>query len=241
MSDPKNLTYYFANLKKGSLSRVADKVKHPWEIVNAKDSLILTFSKSKIATKIGKNVAIFGPVIIGKGTTIEPFVVIEGPAIIGSNCNVRSFAKVHPRTIIGDEVVIGHAAEVKNSFVSNLAKIESFAFVGDSVIGEGVRIASGVICANRRFDQAEILVKLEEKNFPTGRDKFGAVIGDYCRIGAHCTLAPGAVIGQHVWIYPNLFIKGFIPSDSFVKAKTTVTFGPKKRVILAKFDQEGKI
>lgn len=235
-----SLKYYFSNLPSNH-AELFSEAKTPWQLINLKDKFCFNFKKSKIGSKLSDQVIVKGQVIIGRNTKIDPFVVITGPVVIGDNCQIASFSQIRPKTVIGNNVVVGHAAEIKNSFIFDNAKIQSGSFVGDSVIGEGVRIASGVICANRRFDQEVISIKINEKKFSTKKDKFGVIIGDYSRIGAQCTLAPGTIIGQHTWIYPNLFIKGFIESDSLVQGKTQIKISAKKRIILSEIDFEGNV
>ena len=50
------------------------------------------FAGQKIAVlaDIGEHVSISGPVHIGKGSKIHPFVTIEGPVIIGEDVSIRS-------------------------------------------------------------------------------------------------------------------------------------------------------
>ena len=71
-----------------------------------------------------------------------------------------------------------------------------FNFVGDSILGSDVNLEAGSIVCNYRNERAdkEIRVRVGAGLHATGCDKFGAVIGDGCRIGANAVLAPGAVL-----------------------------------------------
>lgn len=156
-------------------------------------------------------------VSIGQGSIIDPFVVIESNVSIGKNCHIRSGALIRANTILQDKVVVGHGAEVKNAFVFSEAKIASHTFVGDSILGAGARIGSGVIIGNRRFDQKEIAWQLNNEKIPSGLDKLGALIGDYARLGANVTTNPGTVIGAYTWISGGQSISGYIPHKKFIK------------------------
>ncbi len=156
---------------------------------------------------------------IGMGTEIGPFVVIEDNVLIGKNCVIRAGALIRSNTIIGDDCVIGHGAEIKHAFIFDQAKIQGNVFVGDSIIGKGARLGTGVVIGNRRFDQQEISWQTEDGLVASGSDKVGALIGDYARLGANVTTNPGTVIGAFTWIIGGQAIGGFIPARTFVKGK----------------------
>lgn len=118
---------------------------------------------------------------------------------------------------------------MKHSIVQNKAKVQSFTFIGDSIIGKSTRIGSGTILANRRFDQANIEIKINEKKINTKRDFFGAIIGDNTRLGANSTTVPGTFIGPYTWILPTVQVRGFIPKEKriFPLAEYNIKENPK--------------
>lgn len=218
---------------------VFDKAKEAWELVKAKDEFAV-LEKSEIKGEVHKSVVIKGHVKIGKGSLVEAFCVIEGPTLIGENCIVRSGAWIRPKTIIGNTCVIGHGDEIKNALIFDGAKIGTNAFVGDSVLGKGARIASGVILGNRRFDQKEIVVNYNGKKIPTGSDKFGAVVGEYARLGANLVTNPGTLIGKHSWVVGGVSLSGFIPANKLVKVKQELVIEDKEKIELKRTDAQGK-
>lgn len=177
-------------------------------------------------------------VFLGNGTVIGPFVVIEEGVIVGDNCEIRSGALIRSNTIIGNNCVIGHAAEIKHAYIRDDAKIQGHTFVGDSVIGQGARIGTGVVVGNRRFDQREIVWATAEGKLPSGRDKAGILLGDYARLGANVTTNPGTVIGSHSWVAGGQSIGGSVPDKRFVKANGEVVENTFEGD-LGKLDQEG--
>jgi len=68
--------------------------------------------------------------------------------------------------------------------------------VGDSILGSSVNLEAGSIVANYRNERAlkEIKVRYKGNLINTGINKFGAVIGDNCKIGANAVIAPGALL-----------------------------------------------
>lgn len=180
--------------------------------------------KENNGTLVGENVTFIGNYYIGEGTRIYPGVTIEGPVYIGKNVNIMPGAYVRPGTVVGDKCVVGFNSEVKNSILQNGAKIASLAFVGDSILGKSARIGSGVITANRRFDQQNIKLKQDNgEKLDTGSDFFGLIIGDYSRIGANSVTSPGTLIGPYTWIYPATSLHGFIPAEKRVYNKSNWT------------------
>ncbi len=147
---------------------------------------------------------------IGKNVNIAPFVSIEGPVYIGDNVTISSHALIRPFTYIGDGCVIGHAAEIKHSILCDQAKVQSFTFVGDSVVGYGARVGSGTILSNRRFDQKEISLSILGQTLSTNSSFFGCILGDYARLGAGCVTLPGTLIGPYTFVHPNIVASGFI-------------------------------
>ncbi len=182
---------------------------------------------------LSDNVTFIGNYFIDEGTKIYPGVTIEGPVYIGKNVQIMPGAYVRPGTIVGDKCVIGFNSEVKNSIIQNGAKIASLAFVGDSILGKSARIGSGVITANRRFDQQNITLKEENgERIDTGNDFFGCVLGDYSRIGAKSVTSPGTLIGPYTWIYPSTAVHGFIPAEKRVYVKSDFVMKDNNKVEL---------
>lgn len=182
---------------------------------------------------LGENVTFIGNYFIGKGTKIYPGATIEGPVYIGENVKVMPGSYVRPGTIVGDKCVVGFNSEIKNTIMQNGSKVASLAFVGDSVLGRSARIGSGVITANRRFDQQNIKIKQDnDEKIDTGSDFFGLIIGDYSRIGANSVTSPGTIIGSYTWVYPQTSLNGFIPSEKRVYNKKEIVTEKNNKTIL---------
>ena len=201
-----DVKYYFENFDDNEIfKKISKDVKYVFDIQkNAKE-----FLKEEVTDKdlkenngiaLGK-VTFMGNYYIGEGTKIYENVVIEGPCYIGKNVEIKPGAYIRPGSIIGDKCSIGFNSEVKNTIMQNGAKVASLAFVGDSILGKSARIGSGVIIANRRFDQKNIRVKNNNgERIDTETDFFGSIIGDYSRLGANSVTFPGTFIGQYLTI-----------------------------------------
>lgn len=211
------LPYYFGHMDSFAYPELFQNVVYPWEALQ-KISPFLEENLVEKNIKVNKGtmqdfVSITGNYFIDEGTVIHSNVSIEGPVMIGKNCTIQSGALIRPGSIIGDNCVIGHSCEVKHSIVQNKAKVQSFTFIGDSIIGKSTRVGSGTILANRRFDQKNITIKLDNEKKDIGTDFFGAIIGDNTRLGANSTTLPGTFIGPYTWILPSVQVRGFIPRE----------------------------
>jgi len=181
---------------------------------------------SEFQGSIGQGATIRGPVYTGKDAEIQSGVDIVGPVFVGEGCVIHHGAQLRPGTILGRGCVVGHTAEIKNSVCMSGAKLQSGSFVGDSVVGKGGRIGSGAILTNRRFAQDAVTLGGGRYKFHTDAEFFGAIIGDYARVGANATTAPGTLIGPYSWILPLVSAYGFIPRESQVRAKQELLITP---------------
>ena len=211
------LKYYFEHMDEFPNKEIFEGCTYVWEpLLKINDYLnkIIVEPNIKINNaETGEYTSITGNYLIGEGTKIGANVSIEGPVIIGKNVTIQAGALIRPGSIIGDDAVIGHSCEVKHAIIQNKAKVQSFTFCGDSIIGKSTRIGSGTILANRRFDQKNITIKIDSNIYDTETDFFGAIVGDNTRLGANCTSIPGTCVGPYTWILPTVQVRGFIPRE----------------------------
>jgi NDP-sugar pyrophosphorylase family protein len=149
-------------------------------------------------------------IIIGEGTVIEPGAFIRGPCVLGARCEVRHGAYIRGGVIAGDDCVIGHATEIKNSILLNGAKAAHFAYVGDSILGGGVNLGAGVKLANLKLKRDEVVLMVDGSKVPTGRRKFGAILGDGVQLGCNSVTNPGTIMTPGVLALPCSNIGGYV-------------------------------
>lgn len=137
-----------------------------------------------------------GDSAIHETAVVEVGAVLKGPVIIGERSFVAAGAYLRGGVYLGNDCIVGPSCEVKSSFMLDGSKLAHFNFVGDSIIGERVNIEAGAIVANYRneLDGAPIRLLFECSVIETGVRKFGALIGDGCKIGANAVIAPGAIL-----------------------------------------------
>lgn len=129
---------------------------------------------------------------------IHPQAIIQGPAIISANCYIGPNALLRNGVWLGENVSIGAGVEIKQSIICANTAIAHFNFVGDSLIGHRVNMEAGAIIANH-FNEREnklINVMVDGQPVATGVTKFGALVGDDCKIGANAVLSPGTILAK---------------------------------------------
>lgn len=149
-------------------------------------------------------------VIYGKDCKIGTNVCIEGPCIIGDRTEIRHGAYIRGGCVIGSDCVIGHATELVRSIVFDSAKIPHLNYVGDSIVGYNVNLGAGSKCANVRLDKGQIFISYKGEKYPTKRKKLGAIIGDGASIGCNAVLNPGTIVFPKALIPPCEAVKGVI-------------------------------
>ena len=219
--------YYFKKPERLPLPELMDEGCAAYEVLAGVKPLLSELLTARNAaenfgTLKGGNVHYYGNYHIGEGTVIYNDVTIIGPVYIGKGCELMPGAIIRPYTVIGDNCSVGHGSEVKHSVLFGGAKVASLAFVGDSVLGASARIGSGVITANRRFDQRDIMLKTPGGVCGVGDSYFGVILGDSSRLGANSVTLPGTHIGPYTWIYPLTTVSGFIPSEKRVYHPQTI-------------------
>ena len=220
-------SYYFKQPEKLPIPGLMDEPCAAYEVLGKVKAVLASLLEANNinenhGTLKSEDVHFYGNYYIGEGTVIYNNVTIIGPVYIGKNCELMPGATIRPYTIIGDKCAIGHCSEIKHTVMFGGSKVSSLAFVSDSVLGASARVGSGVITANRRFDQGDITIKTSDGVYEVGDSFFGVILGDSSRLGANCVTQPGTHIGPHSWIYPITSVRGFIPSEKRVYHPQTI-------------------
>jgi NDP-sugar pyrophosphorylase family protein len=184
------LTDYIADISRSALAPWADL--SPWALVTQAPAVV----RQLLADLPADDYSVQGEIAIHRSATVEPGALLKPPLIIGADCFIASGALLRGGCWLDAHCIIGPGAELKTSFVFSGSKLAHFNFVGDSVLGHGINLEAGSIVANYRNerDDKEVQVRVAGLLQRTGCEKFGALLGDQCRIGANAVLAPGAVL-----------------------------------------------
>lgn len=118
---------------------------------------------------------------IADGAVIHPYTHIDGEKLgvtVGVGAMVGPFARLRPGAQLGKEVHIGNFVEVKNATLSDGAKANHLAYLGDAMVGERVNFGAGSITAN--YD---------------GANKHRTVIEADVHVGSNCVLVAPITLG----------------------------------------------
>lgn len=161
----------------------------PWTITSACE-----YHVRALLARLGPGYRREGDNAIHETAVVEPGAVLKGPVIVGPGTLVATGAYLRGGVHLGSHCVVGPACELKSSLLLDDSKLAHFNFVGDSLIGSGVNLEAGTIVANYRNESDGALIRLGDQVIDTGVVKFGALIGDGCRLGANAVIAPGALL-----------------------------------------------
>ena len=97
---------------------------------------------------------------------------------------------------LGSHTVTGPSCEIKSSVIFNSSKVAHFNFIGDSIIGSHVNFEAGSVTANRYNERENKIIPVlyQSQIIETNSEKFGSLVGDHSKIGAHAVLSPGTLL-----------------------------------------------
>ena len=179
---------------------------YPWHILEANKMMMDLWQEARVhhSVVMQGQVHLEGPVIVEKNVTIESGTILKGPCFIGQNSYIGNNALIRGYSVLGPNSLIGYGSELKNSVLLGASNIGRLSFVGDSVVGENVKLGSGTTTVNHLPDFTTIQYKSGKRMVNSGLEKLGAFIGDNVIIGARHTLAPGTSIKSGEMILDNL-------------------------------------
>lgn len=157
--------------------------------------------------EVERNAVIEPPAFIDEGVYIDYSAVIKGPVYIGKSCFIGAHSFIRHYTSLEGRVRVGAFSEVKNTNIQPHVVIDSFTYIGDSVIGEDTCIGSHVVTLNL-LPNEETPPRLKEhlvtpQSLKKPLRKLGAIVGYGARIGASTTLYPQSVVQPMISIEPG--------------------------------------
>lgn len=165
--------------------------KPPWNLTANIESILLEKMKT-----LGPDYAIADDVAIHRTATVDSRAILKAPAIVSQQCFIGAHAYLRGGVYLDEKVSIGPGCEIKSSFIFAHSAMAHFNFIGDSIVGSHVNMEAGAIVANHFNERQEkhITVFSDGKSYATGVEKFGALVGDHCKIGANAVLSPGTIL-----------------------------------------------
>ena len=196
-----------------------DGLTYPWEALEKIGDYIPELGNSLSADEYDMAAE---NVWIAKDATVFPSAYIKGPCIIDHGAEVRHCAFIRGNAIIGKNAVVGNSVELKNVVLFDGVQTPHYNYVGDRILGYKAHMGAGRITSNVKSDKRLVLVHNEGEDIPTGRKKFGAILGDNVEVGCNSVLNPGAVVGRSSRVYPLSCVRGVVPHGSIYKSKDSI-------------------
>lgn len=166
----------------------------PWNITARINEII-----KKIILNLGEDFNIENGIAIHKSAILEHGITLKSPVIIMDKCHISANAYFREGVFLDSSVKIGPSSEIKSSMIFSGTAIAHLNYIGNSIIGRNVNFEGGSIAANHYNERTEkrILVNFKNQIIDTGMEKFGALVGDNCKIGANAVLSPGTILGKN--------------------------------------------
>ena len=186
---------------------------HPWEALDGIKALILS-----LGPHLGDGYEEIAPQVwVHRTAVVAPTACLGSPCIIGANTEVRHCAFIRGSALVGENCVVGNSVELKNVILFDNVQVPHFNYVGDSILGYKAHMGAGSVTSNVKSDQTPVVVKNGSEQIPTGRKKFGAMLGDHAEVGCNSVLNPGTVVGRCSNIYPTSCVRGVVPEKHIWK------------------------
>ncbi len=187
---------------------------YPWEALAGIGELILALGAALPAEEYDHPTP---DVWVHRTAKVAPTAYLGGPCIIGAGTEVRHCAFIRGSALVGEECVVGNSVELKNVILFDKVQTPHYNYVGDSILGWRSHMGAGSITSNVKSDKSLVVVKDGETQIPTGRKKFGAILGDGVEVGCNSVLNPGTVLGRGVSVYPTSSVRGCVPPGHIYK------------------------
>ncbi len=206
------------DLTKTRAEEMLKKCTYPWEALSLIGETVIAVGRMLDAAEYNHPSE---DVWIAKSASVAPTASITGPCVIGERAQVRPGAFIRGNVLAGADVVIGNSCELKNCILFDCVQVPHFNYVGDSILGYKAHMGAGAVTSNVKGDRKPVVVH-GEKNYETGRKKFGAMLGDYAEIGCNSVLNPGTIMGKNSQVYPLTSVRGVVPEACIVKGERGV-------------------
>ena len=149
---------------------------------------------------VAKSSVIEGPCIIEDGVTIDDFCKIKGPVYIGNDSFIGTGSLVR-NCMIGNNTQIGFNCEISNSYFKGHDVSAHLNVIGESIIGEHVWFGAYSAVESKLLTNQNIKYEISDgKSLDTGTFRFGAVIGDNCKISIAAIVLPGRQVPSNTAI-----------------------------------------
>lgn len=194
-------------------------VEWPWQALDGLADFIRTVGPTLPA---GEYTLAAPDVWVANTALVAPSALVNGPCIIGPGAEVRHCAFIRGSALVGAGAVVGNSVELKNCILFDGAQAPHFNYVGDSILGHKAHMGAGAVTSNLKSDKSPVVIRHGAEQLATGRQKLGALVGDFAEVGCNSVLCPGTVLGRSSQVYPASCVRGVVPEKHIFKAPGNV-------------------
>ncbi|GAC1517031.1 MAG: hypothetical protein NVS1B4_15710 [Gemmatimonadaceae bacterium] len=155
-----------------------------------------------------------GPVLIGRGATVQAFTRIVGPCVIGDGSSVAG-DRIATSSI--GELCRAHG-EISTSILVGHANKSHEGFLGHSILGRWTNLGAGTTTSNLKNTYGTVSLWTPDGVRDTGMPNLGAMIGDHAKTGIGVRLTTGTVIGAGANVFGNTIFPKYVPPFSWGEA-----------------------
>ena len=147
-----------------------------------------------------------GPIVMGEGVLVMAGAMLRGPLYLGPRTVVKMGTRIYGPLVAEADCTLG--GELKNVVLHKGTNKAHDGYLGDSIIGAWCNFGAGSGGSNVKNTAGKVgLYDYSAKRYLKVGPKFGAVVGDYTRIGVGTQLTTGTSIG----VCCNLFGLEMLP------------------------------
>ena len=181
-------------------------LKYPWHVLDVMNTYLSKIKGQSISESayIAKTASIVGDVYIAENVKVFPGAAVVGPAYIGAGTIVGNNALVRASMVLSN-CEVGFTTEIARSYVADHVSMHACRVL-DSVFASRVNFSAGCTTANLRIDRGHVPSMVKGQKVSSGRDKFGAIIGQGAFLGVDVMTMPGIKIGEFAEIGPGTHV-----------------------------------
>jgi len=170
-----------------------------------------------------------GHIYLSKGVKVMEGCMLRGPLYLGRGTVLKMGTRIYGPVAAGEFCVLG--GEIKNSIFHKGTNKGHEGYIGDSIIGAYCNFGAGSGGSNvKNTGGAVRLYDYQTKDFREVGQKFGALVGDYTRIGVGTQLTTGSSIGVCCNLFGLEIPPRVVPSFSWGTGHNLVDYQIEKAI-----------
>lgn len=147
----------------------------------------------------------YGPVILDRGTVVQPHVFLEGPLYVGPGSTIKSGATIYGESTFG--IMNKLAGEIGESTFGDFSNKQHEGFIGHAVLGSWVNLGAMTTCSDLKNNYGPVRVDLGLGSTDSGLRFVGLMMADHAKTAIGTLFNTGTCVG----FASNIFGGGMPP------------------------------